>query len=73
MGAKVAKRKEKTRGSVEYLYDKKGKPVKVLMSYDEYVDLLEDIEDLRVSDSRLNEPNIPFEKVVADLKRRGKL
>lgn len=43
------------------------------MSYDEYVDLLEDIEDLRVSDSRLNEPNIPFEKVVADLKRRGKL
>ena len=35
--------------------------------------LAEDADDLAVFRDRADEPTIPFEEVVADLKRRGKL
>ena len=35
--------------------------------------LAEDADDLAVFDARANEPNLPFEDVLKDLKRRGKL
>ena len=35
--------------------------------------LAEDAEDLVVFDERVNEPNLPYEAVVKDLKRRGKI
>ena len=35
--------------------------------------LAEDAEDLAAFDERMNEPNLPYEAVVADLKRRGKI
>ncbi len=35
--------------------------------------LAEDAEDLAVFDDRVNEPNLPYEAVVKDLKRRGKI
>ncbi len=35
--------------------------------------LLEDAEDLLAFDERKNEASIPFEDVVKDLKRRGKI
>ena len=35
--------------------------------------LAEDAEDLQAFRDTANEPTIPFEEVVADLKRRGKL
>ncbi len=35
--------------------------------------LLEDAEDLEAFEARVKEPNLDFEKVVRDLKRRGKL
>ena len=35
--------------------------------------LSEDAEDLAAFDQRVNEPNLPYEAVVKDLKRRGKL
>ncbi len=35
--------------------------------------LAEDAEDLAVFDERAGEPNLPFEAVVKDLKRRGKI
>jgi hypothetical protein len=35
--------------------------------------LADDEEDLRAFRERADEPTIPFEEVVADLKRRGKL
>ncbi len=35
--------------------------------------LAEDAEDLQAFRDRADEPTIPFEEVVADLKRRGKL
>lgn len=35
--------------------------------------LAEDAEDLAAFDERADEPNLPFESVVKDLKRRGKI
>jgi hypothetical protein len=35
--------------------------------------LAEDAEDLAAFDERASEPNLPFESVVRDLKRRGKI
>ncbi len=35
--------------------------------------LAEDAEDLAVFEERASEPNLPFEAVVKDLKRRGKI
>ena len=35
--------------------------------------LAEDAEDLAVFEDRAAEPNLPFEDVVKDLKRRGKI
>jgi len=35
--------------------------------------LAEDAEDLAAFDDRVNAPNLPYEAVVKDLKRRGKI
>jgi len=35
--------------------------------------LTEDAEDLAEFEHRVNEPNLPYESVVKDLKRRGKI
>jgi hypothetical protein len=35
--------------------------------------LVEDAEDLSAFDERVNEPNLPYEAVVKNLKRRGKI
>ncbi len=35
--------------------------------------LAEDAEDLAAFDERVNEPNLPYEAVVKDMKRRGKI
>ena len=35
--------------------------------------LAEDAEDLAAFDERVSEPNLPYETVVKDLKRRGKI
>ena len=35
--------------------------------------LAEDAEDLEAFEHRINEPNLPYEAVVKDLKRRGKI
>lgn len=35
--------------------------------------LAEDAEDLTAVEQRAHEPNLPFESVVKDLKRRGKI
>ncbi|MDX1502686.1 MAG: ribbon-helix-helix domain-containing protein [Thermoanaerobaculia bacterium] len=37
------------------------------------ITLAEDAEDLAAFEERASEPNLPFESVVRDLKRRGKI
>jgi SH3-like domain-containing protein len=61
--------KSKTKNAVEYLYDAQGNPVKVLMSYDKYIEMVEDMNDLQLSDARMLEADMPL----PPLKRRGKI
>lgn len=35
--------------------------------------LVEDADDLAAFEDRMNEPSLPYEEVVKDLKRRGKI
>ena len=35
--------------------------------------LAEDVEDLAAFEARTNEPNLPFEEVLKDLRQRGKI
>jgi plasmid stability protein len=35
--------------------------------------LLEDVDDLAAFEDRVNEPGLPYEDVLKDLKRRGKI
>ncbi len=35
--------------------------------------LAEDVEDLAAFEARASEPNLPFEEVLKDLRRRGKI
>jgi hypothetical protein len=56
----------------EFLIDDKGNKTKVLLNYDNYIEMLELIEDLQDSkaiDAVQNEPEIPF----AEYKRKREI
>ena len=57
----------------EYITDTEGRKKSVILSIEEYEGLMEDIEDLAVLAERREEPTIPHEELVADLKRNGYL
>ncbi len=57
----------------QYITDADGKKTGVILSIEEYEELMEDIEDLAVLADRREEPAIPHEELVADLKRNGYL
>ena len=56
------------RKSVEYIVDEKGRKKAVVMSYRAYMELLEDMDDLRVKMERSEEKPEDFEKVLAGLR-----
>lgn len=56
-----------------YVIDQGGHQTAVILPIEEYNDLLEDIEDLAVVAERINEPNIPHEKVLKELTDDGYL
>lgn len=57
----------------EYITDTDGKRKAVILSIEEYEELLEDMEDLAVLAERREEPTISHEDLVADLRRNGYL
>jgi len=57
----------------EYITDTDGKRKGVILSIEEYQELLEDIEDLAVLAERREEPSISHADLLADLKRHGYL
>ena len=59
--------------NIQYIVDSKGRKKSVVLSYRAYLRLLEDIDDLRVVVERSREPTIPFEDVLAELKRDGRI
>ena len=57
--------------SVQYLTDDRGERTAVLLPISAYEKLLEDLDDLAVIAERREEPTIPHEEFVAELKRDG--
>jgi hypothetical protein len=57
----------------QYITNKTGKKVAIILPIEEFEELMEDIEDLAVLAERRDEPTIPHEEVLAKLKRDGLL
>lgn len=57
--------------ALQYLTDERGERTAVVLPIAEYEQLLEDLEDLAVVAERRDEPTIPHEQFINDLKRDG--
>jgi hypothetical protein len=56
---------------VQYLTDEQGERTAVLLPIAAYQKLLEDLDDLAVVAERREEPTIPHDQFVTELKRDG--
>ena len=56
---------------LQYLTDERGERTAVVLPISEYEKLLEDLEDLVVGAERCEEPSLPHEEFIAELKRDG--
>ena len=56
---------------VQYITNQAGEKTAVILSLNEFQELLEDIEDLAAVAERRNEPAISHEEFIAELKRDG--
>ena len=57
--------------ALQYLTDKTGKKIAVVLPIHDYEKLLEDLEDLAAIAERREEPTILHEEFKADLRRDG--
>jgi len=67
---------KKLRTKEQILYNKRGKPKSVLIDYKVYkemLELIEDMECLKIIKERKNEPKIKFEQLKIELKKDGLL
>ena len=53
--------------SIRFITDNQGKKISVVLSIEEYNELLEDIEDLKVALERKHEDTIPFNDLKKEL------
>ena len=58
---------------IHFIVDDKGRKKAVVIGYKAYLELLEDLDDLRVISERRGEPAEDLEKVIADLKSAGRI
>ena len=58
--------------TLQYLTDEKGDRASVVLPIGDYESLLEDLNDLAVVAERREEPLIPHDQFIANLKRDGK-
>ena len=59
--------------NLQYVTDEKGEKTAVIFPIDEFVELLEDLDDLAAIAERRDEPTISHNDLIADLKRDGLL
>ena len=59
--------------TLQYITDDRGERTAVVLPISDYEKLLEDLDDLAVVAERRDEPVIPHDQFVADLKRDGTL
>jgi hypothetical protein len=57
--------------TVQYLTDEHGERTAVVLRLSEYEKLLEDLEDLAAVAERRDEPTIPHNQFIAELKQDG--
>lgn len=57
---------------VNYIVDDTGKRKAVMIDLGDWGKLWEDFQDVIISESRKNEPTIPFDSLKADLERESK-
>ena len=57
--------------NVQYLTNRKGQKIAVVVPIEDYEKLLEDLDDLAVIAERRNEETIPHEEVKRSVKRNG--
>ena len=73
-GASVRHMKDNINMSgIQFVTDEKGRKVAVQIDLKKYGAVLEDFWDGLISESRRKEKGIPFEKIKADLVKRGRL
>lgn len=65
--------KERKKYEVKYITDKKGNKKEVILSINEYNQLLEDIEDLAIAAAREKDVLIDHDKVIEQLRKDGLL
>ncbi|MGA3201533.1 MAG: hypothetical protein ABSF12_03445 [Bryobacteraceae bacterium] len=58
---------------IQFVTDTKGRKVAVQIDLKKYGPMLEDFWDGLISESRRTEKDVPFEKVKADLVKRGRI
>ena len=56
---------------LQYVTDQSGAKTGVIVPIEEFEELMEDIEDLAAIAERRDEPTIPHDELVAELKRDG--
>jgi PHD/YefM family antitoxin component YafN of YafNO toxin-antitoxin module len=56
---------------LNYVTNETGEKTAVILPIEEFEELLEDIDDIAALLERRDEPTIPFEEVVAKLKKDG--
>jgi PHD/YefM family antitoxin component YafN of YafNO toxin-antitoxin module len=57
----------------QYVIDEKGQKTAVIIPFEDYEQLLEDIHDLAIIAERRDEPTIAFEELKKKLKKDGLL
>lgn len=57
----------------KYVTDEEGRKTAVLLSIEEFDNLIEDLGDLAIAAERRDEPSIPHQQVVAELEKDGYL
>lgn len=57
--------------TLQYLTDDQGQRTAVVLPISDYEKLMEDLQDLAVVAERRDEPAIPHQDFIADLKRDG--
>ncbi len=62
-----------TQLKLQYITDGTGARTAVVLTIEEFEQLIEDIEDLAIVAERRDEPSVSHEELVAELKRNGLL
>jgi PHD/YefM family antitoxin component YafN of YafNO toxin-antitoxin module len=57
----------------QYVTDENGNKTAVVLPIEEFQELMEDLEDLAILAERRDESTIPFDEVIARLKKNGLL